>query len=242
MKKRVIAINSSKRKKNTYMKLEEIKSILAEQNVEMDIINLFDYDIKECVGCEQCILTDKCNLRDDVKSLMSKLKEYDGIIISSPVYMGNISGKLKIFIDRTCKWFHRPELVGKPALAVVTTGGSGLKETLGFIEKTLITWGAMPLGKIGRTIVSTEEKIKESEVKKFIKYLKIDKSEYSPTTNQIALFSVQKALSNIVTDIDKEYWNDKGWTNQSYFYKCKVSIPQKLFHKMLYKRILKNFK
>jgi multimeric flavodoxin WrbA len=41
-------------------------------------------------------------------------------ILSSPIYMGGVSGKLKVFIDRTRKWFHRPELIGKPVLFAAT--------------------------------------------------------------------------------------------------------------------------
>jgi multimeric flavodoxin WrbA len=130
MYKKVIAINSSKRKRNTYGILEKLKEEFKQRSIEVDIINLFDYEIKECIGCEACLRGNTCPHKDDVSLLMGKLKEYDGIIIGSPIYMGGVSGKLKVLIDRTCKWFHRPELEGKPVLVVSTTAASGLKETL----------------------------------------------------------------------------------------------------------------
>jgi multimeric flavodoxin WrbA len=113
--KKVIAINSSRRKKNTYNILQQIKARLTE-DIQVDIINLSDYQIKECVGCENCIRKGTCHINDDAEALMRKLTEYDGIIIGTPIYMNNISGTLKVFVDRTCRWLHRPELVAKPIL------------------------------------------------------------------------------------------------------------------------------
>jgi hypothetical protein len=56
MLKNVLAINSSRRKMNTYGILEELKNILEQKQINVDIINLFDFNIKECVGCELCLM------------------------------------------------------------------------------------------------------------------------------------------------------------------------------------------
>jgi len=101
--KKVLAINSSKRKKNTFNLLKQLKEQLHIKNIEVNIINLFDFDIKECLGCEKCLRKGNCHIEDDGTRLMEMMKNYDGIILSTPVYMGNISGKLKNFVDRTCK-------------------------------------------------------------------------------------------------------------------------------------------
>ena len=112
MTMKVLAVNSSRRKVNTYKLLKEIQEILQEENIETDIINLYDYTIKPCVGCELCILKGTCSLQDDVPALMNKFLEYDGIILSLPVYLRSVSGMLKTFVDRTCSWYHRPVLAG----------------------------------------------------------------------------------------------------------------------------------
>jgi multimeric flavodoxin WrbA len=53
MNKKVIAINSSRRKKNTYGILQKLKEDFSKRNIDVEIINLFDHEIKECLGCEQ---------------------------------------------------------------------------------------------------------------------------------------------------------------------------------------------
>lgn len=53
---KIIAINSSKRKMNTYGVIEQVKKILNNNDINVEIINLFDYDIKSCLGCENCLI------------------------------------------------------------------------------------------------------------------------------------------------------------------------------------------
>ena len=99
----------------------------------------------------------------------------DGVMLTSPVYMENVSGILKTFLDRTCKWFHRPELYGKPILVIATTKGSGLKATLKYLERVVIQWGGFNSGKIGRNIGNIDNEVKVMEVKKFIDHIEMDK-------------------------------------------------------------------
>lgn len=243
MIKKVIAINSSKRRKNTYGILRKLQEELGKEMVEVEIINLFDYDIKECYGCEQCLRVGKCHINDDMDLLMDKLKSGDGIIIGTPVYMGGSSGKLKVFIDRTCKWFHRPELVGVPGLIVATTAASGLKDTFKSLDKLLIQWAAFPTGTIGRTASTLKNPIKYDEYKNFLNHLFMKKEDYKPTLNQLIMFQVQKVLATKILELDKEYWEEKNWIKNNYFFTCKISQVKKgaskSFYRMLNKKVKK---
>ena len=243
MMKKVTAINSSKRKKNTYGILEKLQEQLKKEKIEVEIINLFDYEIKECYGCEQCLRVGKCHINDDMDLLMDKLRTSDGIIISTPVYMGGISGKLKVFIDRTCRWFHRPELVGVPGLIVATTAASGLKDTFKSLEKLLIQWAAFPTGTIGRTANTLKKPVEQKEYINFINHLFMKKEDYKPTLNQLIMFQVQKVLATKILDLDKEYWEEKDWINNNYFFKCNISQVKrgasKSFYKILNKKVKK---
>jgi len=158
----VIAINSSNRKRNTYELIEQVNEILKNNNINVEIINLFDYDIMACIGCEHCLVKGGCVLVDETEGIMEKLNLCDGIILTSPVYMENVSGKLKTFVDRTCRWFHRPEIYGKPVLIMSTTKGSGLKTTLKYLERVVIQWGGFNAGQIGRTIRTIDNKITQN--------------------------------------------------------------------------------
>lgn len=228
---------------NTYGVLEKLRTELKQKDVEVEIINLFDYEIKECLGCERCLRGKECPHKDDVNLLMEKLKEYDGIILSSPIYMGGVSGKLKVFIDRTCRWFHRPELALKPVLLVATTAASGVKDTIKYLEKTAVQWGAFPCGSISRTVSSLKNPIEDKEYSKFIKHLFMEKKEYVPKLNQLIFFQVQKVLAEKILQVDKEYWEAKGWNKRVFYLDCSISILNKTiakrFYIMLSKKVVK---
>ena len=241
--KKVIAINSSKRKKNTYNIINDIKNQLSNKNVEIEIINLFDFQIDCCLGCESCIRGKSCSLNDDTEILMEKLISCDGVILSSPVYVSNISGKLKTFIDRTCVWFHRPELVGKPVLLISTTAGSDLKYVLNYLEKVSIEWGLHPTNKIGRTVTNINEIVKPDEYSDFINHIHMNINCYKPSLKQLFMFQVQKVLALKVMKIDYDYWVSHKWHNNIYYYDCNINIINRyisnIFFKFMYKKINK---
>lgn len=221
---KVLAINSSNRKMNTYQLLTQVEDILNNKNIQVEIINLFNYDIKSCIGCEHCLVKGSCVLKDDIFNLMEKIKSSDGIILSSPVYLENISGKLKTFIDRTCSWFHRPEIYGKPVLIVATTKGSGLKFTLKYLKRVVIQWGGFYTGEIGRTIKTINNKITIKECDNFIKHLNMKKEDYKPLLSALINFQVQKVLAYKLIGLDSEYWKVKGWNDELYYFKCRINI------------------
>lgn len=224
---KILAINSSRRNGNTFHLLLQIQAILKDENIDVEIINLYDFHIKCCVGCENCLIHDKCNLKDDTQILFEKLKESDGIILSSPVYLQSVSGILKTFVDRTCSWYHRPVLFGKPILVVSTTKGSGLKNTLKYLENIGIQWGMLPSGMIGRSIINIDRPIERKECESFIKNLKIEKIKHCPPLRSIINFNVQKVLSNNLIGLDSDYWRAMKWDVQYYYYDCKVNVVKK---------------
>jgi multimeric flavodoxin WrbA len=109
--KKILIINCSFRKRNTYGVLKKINDKLEALSFNCEVINLKDYNIEFCKGCEYCISKGDCFIEDNLKVLLNKMKEAEGIIIGTPVYVNNMSGILKNFLDRTCKWFHRSEVV-----------------------------------------------------------------------------------------------------------------------------------
>jgi multimeric flavodoxin WrbA len=224
----VIAINSSSRKMNTYELIEQVKQILKNDDINVEIVNLFEYDIKPCIGCEHCLIKGGCVLKDDTTHIMEKIKLSDGIILTSPVYMENVSGMLKTFLDRTCSWFHRPEIYGKPVLVISTTKGSGLKCTLKYLQRVVIQWGGFNAGKIGRTIRTIDKKISRIECENFILHLNMKKEDYKPSLSALINFQVQKVLSYKLIGLDSEYWKEKGWNNDAYYFNCRINIIKRL--------------
>lgn len=220
----VIAINSSNRKMNTYNIISQVKELLKNHDIDVEILNLFDYDIKTCIGCEVCLIKGGCILTDQALDIMEKIKFCDGIILTSPVYMENVSGKLKTFIDRTCSWFHRPEIYGKPVLVIATTKGSGLKSTMKYLQRVVIQWGGFNAGKIGRSIRNIDNKVTESECQNFIKHLSMNKENYKPSLDALINFQVQKVLAYKMMGLDSQYFKEKRWNSDAYYFKSKINI------------------
>ncbi len=56
-------------------------------------------------GCQACMSCKKnselCILRDDLSEVLQAVREADVIVLASPVYFGDVTGQMKLFIDRT---------------------------------------------------------------------------------------------------------------------------------------------
>lgn len=110
MAKKILGINASPRKgANTDTMLAAALAAAEEtQGVETETIYLRDYDISPCVGCYACgsdaaAKADRACLRyqDGMDEIYPKLLACDGLILASPVYFGNLTGQMKVFMDRT---------------------------------------------------------------------------------------------------------------------------------------------
>ena len=68
---------------------------------EVEIVNLTNLSISDCVACCKCkISKDRCSIHDDMQNLYPKIEEADCLVIGTPVYMGQMTGKMKSFFDR----------------------------------------------------------------------------------------------------------------------------------------------
>ena len=106
-------VNGGPRKKyNTAQLLEKasegIFDELKKNNIE-DInihqIHLYDLDFKGCKSCFHCKRIGgkyyaQCPIKDDLRDLLPKIKNSDGIIFGSPIYFGEITGELRSFFER----------------------------------------------------------------------------------------------------------------------------------------------
>lgn len=240
--KKVLLINASNRKKNTYNLLTSIEKILENKGYETELITLYDYKIDFCKGCEVCILKGNCFIKDDLSIIMKKIIESDGLIIGTPVYLNNMSGILKTFIDRTCSWFHRSEVAQKPTLILANTQGSGIKNTLNSIKEVMVQWGVCLGGTIYRNGRTFNKPIKEKELEQFVKLMNSNGELYSPSFKEIYTYNIQRTLATNVFPVDKEYWQKKGWLDKVYFPGSKLNFMQKLYGNGIYKMLCKFIK
>ena len=149
---KVIAINGSPRKDgNTFHALNMVGNELKANGIEFEILHIGHKQIHGCMACGKCAVNkdEKCTItNDDLNQSIQKIKEFDGIIIASPVYFAGIAGTMKSFLDRL---FYVAGVNGglfrqKVAAAVVAvrrTGGSvtfdSLNHYLTYSEMILAT-------------------------------------------------------------------------------------------------------
>ncbi|MCP4536671.1 MAG: flavodoxin family protein [Chloroflexi bacterium] len=239
--KHVVAVNGSPRKAATHRLLIEAADLLKAQQIQVTMINLGDYQIDDCTGCEICIRkTSQCFHKDDSQAILSQIVGSDGVILASPVYVMNISGRLKSLIDKTASWIHRPPMVGKPMLSVATTAGAGLKKVLDYLDKVAIQWGMHPTDKIGRSVMN-QSPLSQAAVGDFVWHLSNPTSAYTPSLAQVMQYQVQKVLALKVSAVDREYWGERGWDKQLYYYPCHISMGKRCvawgLYRLLYYRV-----
>jgi multimeric flavodoxin WrbA len=71
---------------------------------EVEKVHLRDVNIHSCQGAFSCEARRSCVLPDDMPPLYQKLQQADGIVIGTPVYVGNASGMVVNFLNR-CRPF-----------------------------------------------------------------------------------------------------------------------------------------
>lgn len=100
MLKVVGIVGSPRSNGNTEFMVQTTLDKIKEAGIQTELITLHDKNINFCVGCDSCKKTNKCVIEDDMQELTEKVLGADGIIMSSPVYFGDMTGLAKTFIDR----------------------------------------------------------------------------------------------------------------------------------------------
>lgn len=235
---KILFINASQRKKNTFNLLKRVQEEF--KNDDIDFINLSEYEIKPCTGCEQCMRKGNCHLKDDVQEILNKMINADGIIIGTPIYLRQIPGLLKVIFDRGCAWYHRSPLVGKPLFFVTTTQVTGTKNTMKYLKDLCVQWGVVYAGKLNKTLFNLDKPFNPKIFNKFKKYLDHKNLvKYRPSLKYIFEFNTQKVLAQEILPLDKTYWEEKGYIKNSYFFKCRMFFWAR-FLGFIYYKFLRN--
>jgi len=101
--------------------------------------------VKPCLGCDQCHKQGRCHQKDEFESIKEKMLAADGIILATPNYIFNVSGQLKVFIDRCSSLIHCMALEGKYGACVVTSGGGDEWPIVQYLHHFLMVSGAVPV-------------------------------------------------------------------------------------------------
>jgi len=93
-------VGSPRAEGNTELLVREALRAAEEQGAEVEVITLWDKEIKPCDACLSCRKTKECRIKDDFPQIFEKMVGADGIIIGSPVYFGSATPQVKALIDR----------------------------------------------------------------------------------------------------------------------------------------------
>lgn len=172
---KILAISGSPRtlRSNTRRLTRFVLDGAAESGAETELVDLCDLRVTPCTACEGCSFTGVCVFDDDMPALVDRMKEADGIIFASPVYIDNVSGQMKIFFDRLADAIHYQLLAKKFGCSVVTTYTSGGEEVVAYQNHVLNYCAVVSVGGIS---VATEGEMdavdrKESEARNLGKRL-----------------------------------------------------------------------
>ena len=106
---KVIGLNGSPRKNwNSAQMLEHALKGAAAAGAETELIHLIDLNATGCRSCFACKRIGgksfgRCAVRDDLTDILNRILEADAVIISAPVYFGDVPGMVRNLFERL--WF-----------------------------------------------------------------------------------------------------------------------------------------
>jgi multimeric flavodoxin WrbA len=201
----------------------------AQGDAEFEYLFLKDANLKPCTGCYTCIAKgeDKCPLKDDRAAMERKLLAADGVILSSPMHVLNVSALMMNFIDRFAYANHRPRFFRQKVLAVVNMGGDSPKAALVFLRYAL--GGSRVVRELGiatppwpqtERAVAKKERAIDAAAAKFYRAC-LDTSVPAPALRDLVIFLFrQKAVLECrqYLPADYAYYNGK-----TYYYETKIN-------------------
>lgn len=131
---RIIGLNASPNEEGlTATMLAAALEGAAEAGAEVETVHLKRHNLLACLQCGNgwglCRQEGRCVQEDDFAALKAQVEAADAIVISTPVYFGEVSEVAKNFLDRLRRCaFAGPQanvLTGRPVIGIAAAGGSG---------------------------------------------------------------------------------------------------------------------
>jgi len=244
MKKITVFVGSAHKKNTHNAVVQFLGNLQALGDVEYEIVTLSNYKLGVCRGCRVCFKKGEefYPLKDDRDVLFDKIKVSDGVIFASPNYSWQLSGIMKVFLDRFGFAIHRPRYFGKAFTSIVTQGiGHGneivkyfdfLGQSLGFntVRGTCIT-------ALDPRTDKDQQKIDQAlaELSKRF-YARLGKPAY-PTPSLLMLAAFRMSRSSVKeklddSSLDYRYYLEKGWFESDYFYPTNLGPLKKTVGKL----------
>lgn len=167
MNKLVAFVGSPRKNGNIDTIVQEVIKGAKENNIETKIYYLNDMNIRPCQSCLYCREHDSCPLKDDMQIVYEDLKTANYLILSSPVYIHQISGLLKNLLDRfypLTNKKHKPRFGIKKAIFIYSQVAPIpliFNRYFRYTEKSLKAMGIVPIKRIKLMGAFTKDSIKD---------------------------------------------------------------------------------
>ncbi len=127
--KTLILNGSPRRNGDTVALINELKKHL---QGEIIVVSAYYDNISACLDCRHCWTTNSCAIKDDMQKVYDAIEKVDNVIIASPIYISQLTGKLLDLASRfqvyfASKLFMKKEIKvkKKKGLLILTGGGNG---------------------------------------------------------------------------------------------------------------------
>lgn len=239
--KKILAIIGSPRNGETCKAVRIFEEKLNKtEMVDFEYLYLKDLNVQPCKGCNNCFVKgeDSCPVYDDTEKIINKMMGADGVIFATPVYSLQVSGQMKILLDRLAYVFHRPCMFGKVFIAIAVQGIYGYKDVIKYLKKVAHFWGFTVVKGVGldtppgpRTVkMQTDIEMKiDRGVRDFYRALCSEKFK-SPGFSDLIMFRMIRTAKPYLDIMprDYEYFCEKGWMESDYYYPVKLGPVKKL--------------
>ena len=252
----LVILGSSRGKGNTYKIIKQLEEKIKKLgDVEFSYLFLKETNLEQCRGCFTCVIRGEhlCPIKDDRAKIEEQMLNSDGVIFASPVYVFNVTALMKNFFDRFGYASHRPPFFNQSAMAITTSSGGGLKETLNYLESITRSWGFNFVDKLGIIthpyLIHTPRYSKEIEsnmdktARIFYQSIKT-KERKSPKLGELIQFRMMRVHAIDTKEYftaDYKYYKEKGLVdkNKKYFIDTEINIFKNMFAGMIEKLIIR---
>ncbi|HHV23604.1 MAG: flavodoxin family protein [Methanosarcina sp.] len=222
---KIVGIQSSPRGKNsnTLKLLNAALDGASKAGAEVESIDIAKLKIKYCTACNTCHETGECTIKDDYEMVLKKLLTADGIVLSSPNYITNVTAQLKTMFDRSPLVIHEQLFEGKYSLSLTTAGSDELDFVLGIMDNFIVHCGGKTIGGVGCSVARGPEAMEEAIIKSremgkdLVEAIK-EKRQYP---EQEARHEAWRERFKYVVLANKDqwthncdYWMEKGWLKE----------------------------
>jgi multimeric flavodoxin WrbA len=243
--KKITAFVGCATRKNTYKAVMQVlNNLQAQGDVEYEIVPLSKYNLGVCRGCYQCFEKGEefCPLNDDRDILMDKIMASDGVVFATPNYSFQLSGLMKIFLDRFGFAFHRPCYFGKAFTSIVTQGIGRGGEIVKYLDFFATYLG---FNTVKGACITTFEPRTDKDQQKIDRalaalskrfYAKLAKPAYPvPSFIKLMLFRISRtSIMQMLDDRSRDYryYKEKEWFESDYYYPTNLGLLKKLAGKL----------